>query len=113
MRVQIPPLALRSRSDGRVRTEALPETRPSHGFGTPIDLAKADQDACLLAALTDHITPLEACYRTRGLLGGGSRFVLSSSGHIQARRTGRHPRSATATTRCSDPPLAGTPPLEH
>jgi polyhydroxyalkanoate synthase len=53
-------------------------------LGTPIDLAKVDQDAYILAALTDHITPWEACYRTVGILGGSSRFVLSSSGHIQA-----------------------------
>ena len=53
-------------------------------LGTPIDLAKIDQDAYLVAALTDHITPWQACYRTVGMLGGASRFVLSSSGHIQA-----------------------------
>jgi polyhydroxyalkanoate synthase len=53
-------------------------------LGTPIDLAKIDQDAYLVAALTDHITPWQACYRSVGMLGGSSRFVLSSSGHIQA-----------------------------
>jgi polyhydroxyalkanoate synthase len=53
-------------------------------LGTPIDVAKIDQDAYVVAALTDHITPWEACYRSVGMLGGASRFVLSSSGHIQA-----------------------------
>ena len=53
-------------------------------LGTPIDLAKIDQDAYVLAALTDHITPWQACHRTVGLLGGTTRFALSSSGHIQA-----------------------------
>ncbi|MGH8991079.1 MAG: PHA/PHB synthase family protein, partial [Acidimicrobiia bacterium] len=53
-------------------------------LGTPIDLAKIDQDAYLVAALTDHITPWQACHRSVGMLGGDSRFVLSSSGHIQA-----------------------------
>ena len=62
----------------------LPEPGKLTVLGTPIDLAKVDQDAYLVAALTDHITPWEACYRTVGILGGTSRFVLSSSGHIQA-----------------------------
>jgi polyhydroxyalkanoate synthase len=53
-------------------------------LGTPIDLAKIDQDAYLVAALTDHITPWQACHRSAGMLGGSTRFVLSSSGHIQA-----------------------------
>ncbi|MDQ1491732.1 MAG: poly[(R)-3-hydroxyalkanoate] polymerase subunit PhaC, partial [Actinomycetota bacterium] len=62
----------------------LPEPGKLTVLGTPIDLGKVDQDAYILAALTDHITPWEACYRTVGILGGTSRFVLSSSGHIQA-----------------------------
>jgi polyhydroxyalkanoate synthase len=53
-------------------------------LGNPIDLAKIDQDAYVVAALTDHITPWQACHRSVGMLGGSSRFVLSSSGHIQA-----------------------------
>jgi polyhydroxyalkanoate synthase subunit PhaC len=62
----------------------LPEAGKLTVLGTPIDLAKVDQDAYVLAALTDHITPWEACYRAVGILGGNTRFVLSSSGHIQA-----------------------------
>ncbi len=53
-------------------------------LGTPIDLAKIDQDAYVVAALTDHITPWQACHRSVAMLGGATRFVLSSSGHIQA-----------------------------
>jgi polyhydroxyalkanoate synthase len=41
-------------------------------------------DSYVVGALTDHITPWKACYRTPRLLGGDSQFVLSSSGHIQA-----------------------------
>jgi polyhydroxyalkanoate synthase len=52
--------------------------------GTPIDLRKVTLDAYVVGALTDHITPWKACYRTPFLLGGKSQFVLSSSGHIQA-----------------------------
>jgi polyhydroxyalkanoate synthase subunit PhaC len=53
-------------------------------LGTPVDLAKIDQDAYVVAALTDHITPWQACHRSVGMLGGSTRFALSSSGHIQA-----------------------------
>jgi poly[(R)-3-hydroxyalkanoate] polymerase subunit PhaC len=52
--------------------------------GTPIDLRKVTLDSYVVGALTDHITPWKACYRTPMLLGGESQFVLSSSGHIQA-----------------------------
>jgi polyhydroxyalkanoate synthase len=51
---------------------------------TPIDLSKVKCDTYVVGALTDHITPWKACFRTPALLGGRSRFVLSSSGHIQA-----------------------------
>jgi polyhydroxyalkanoate synthase len=53
-------------------------------LGTPIDLSAADLDAYVVAGLNDHIVPWENAYRTTQLLGGASRFVLSTSGHIQA-----------------------------
>jgi polyhydroxyalkanoate synthase subunit PhaC len=52
--------------------------------GIPVDLGQVAVDSYVLGALTDHITPWKACYRTPFLLGGESQFVLSSSGHIQA-----------------------------
>jgi polyhydroxyalkanoate synthase len=52
--------------------------------GVPIDLGNVAVDAYVVGALSDHITPWKACYRTPFLLGGESQFVLSSSGHIQA-----------------------------
>ena len=52
--------------------------------GTPIDLSTVTTDAYLVAGITDHITPWESCYRTTQLLGGNCRFILSTSGHIQA-----------------------------
>ena len=52
--------------------------------GTPIDLSSVKYDTYVVGALTDHITPWKACFRTPALLGGKSQFVLSSSGHIQA-----------------------------
>jgi polyhydroxyalkanoate synthase len=73
-------------------------------LGTPIDLAKVDQDAYLVAALTDHITPWQACHRTAGMLGGKTRFVLSSSGHIQA--IVNPPDNPKASYRAADQPAA-------
>jgi polyhydroxyalkanoate synthase subunit PhaC len=52
--------------------------------GFLLDLGQVAHDAYVVGALTDHITPWKACYRTPALLGGESQFVLSSSGHIQA-----------------------------
>jgi poly[(R)-3-hydroxyalkanoate] polymerase subunit PhaC len=80
----------------------FPEPGKLTVLGTPIDLSKVDQDAYLLAALTDHITPWEACYRTVGILGGNSRFVLSSSGHIQA--IVNPPGNKKASYRAADDP---------
>jgi poly[(R)-3-hydroxyalkanoate] polymerase subunit PhaC len=80
----------------------FPEPGKLTVLGTPIDLSKVDQDAYLLAALTDHITPWEACYRTVGILGGKSRFVLSSSGHIQA--IVNPPGNKKASYRAADDP---------
>src|SRR5262249_30256060 len=53
-------------------------------LGTPIDLSKVTTDAYIIAGITDHITPWQACYATTQLLGGKRTFILSSSGHIQA-----------------------------
>jgi polyhydroxyalkanoate synthase subunit PhaC len=53
-------------------------------LGTKIDLREVKADSYVVAGLTDHITPWENCYRTVGLLGGEVRFVLSTSGHVQA-----------------------------
>jgi polyhydroxyalkanoate synthase len=49
-----------------------------------VDLKTVDVDAYVIAGVADHITPWESCYRTTGLLGGNTRFVLSTSGHIAA-----------------------------
>ena len=80
----------------------LPEPGKLMVLGTAIDLAKVDQDAYVLAALTDHITPWEACYRTNAILGGNTRFVLSSSGHIQA--IVNPPGNRKASYRAADDP---------
>jgi len=53
-------------------------------LGTPIDLGQVRADVYAVGALSDHITPWEACYRTPGLFGGNRTFVVSTGGHIQA-----------------------------
>ena len=52
--------------------------------GVPIDLRAITVDSYIVAGVTDHITPWESCYRTTQLLGGTTRFVLSTSGHVAA-----------------------------
>jgi polyhydroxyalkanoate synthase len=49
---------------------------------TRLDLRKVTADAYVLSAREDHIAPWTSSYATTGLLGGGARFVLSSSGHV-------------------------------
>ncbi|SFK36802.1 PHA/PHB synthase family protein [Geodermatophilus ruber] len=51
-------------------------------LGSPVDLAKVEVDAYVTAGIADHLCPWQSCYRTTQLLGGESRFVLSTSGHI-------------------------------
>jgi polyhydroxyalkanoate synthase subunit PhaC len=53
-------------------------------LGRSVNLSDVDVDAYIVAGIADHITPWQSCYRTRSLLGGQTRFVLSTSGHIAA-----------------------------
>jgi polyhydroxyalkanoate synthase len=53
-------------------------------LGEPIDLRRVKTDAYLIAGVTDNLTPWRSCYRTTAMLGGKSRFVLVSGGHLQA-----------------------------
>jgi polyhydroxyalkanoate synthase subunit PhaC len=52
--------------------------------GTGVDLGRVSVDSYVVAGISDHITPWQNCYRSCALLGGESRFVLSTSGHIAA-----------------------------
>lgn len=74
-------------------------------LGTPVDLGSITRDSYTIAGLTDHIVPWENAYRSARLLGGDKRFVLSTSGHIQALV---NPPSAEsrATYRLTDEPEA-------
>jgi polyhydroxyalkanoate synthase len=53
-------------------------------LGTPIDLSQVTCDKYVVAGVTDHITPWKGVYNTATTFGGNTRFVLSSSGHIQS-----------------------------
>jgi polyhydroxyalkanoate synthase subunit PhaC len=50
--------------------------------GTPVDLGRLDMPSYVLATQEDHIVPWHSAYRTMGLVGGKSEFVLGASGHI-------------------------------
>jgi polyhydroxyalkanoate synthase subunit PhaC len=53
-------------------------------LGRPVDLSRVEADAYVVAGIADHLTPWQNCYRSTQLLGGDSRFILSTSGHIAA-----------------------------
>ena len=56
----------------------------SRMLGTDLDLGAVDTDTYVVAGIADHLCAWESCYQTTQLLGGESRFVLSTSGHIAA-----------------------------
>jgi polyhydroxyalkanoate synthase len=51
---------------------------------TPVDLGAVELDSYIIAGSNDHIVRWQNAYSSTQLLGGRSRFVLSTSGHIQA-----------------------------
>jgi polyhydroxyalkanoate synthase subunit PhaC len=65
-------------------TNGLVEAGRATMLGSPVDLTRVDRDTYIVAGITDHICPWQSCYRSTQLLGGRSRFVLSTSGHIAA-----------------------------
>jgi polyhydroxyalkanoate synthase len=74
---------------------------------TPIDLGRVTVDAYIVAGIADHITPWENCYKSTQLLGGESRFVLSTSGHVAALvNPPGNPKATYRTTDGDNPPLA-------
>ena len=61
---------------------SLTEPGKASMLGTPVDLSKVTVDSYITAGIADHICPWQSCYRSTQLLGGESRFVLSTNGHI-------------------------------
>ncbi|WP_295702847.1 alpha/beta fold hydrolase [Lapillicoccus sp.] len=65
-------------------TNALTRPGETSVLGTPVDLSAVTVDSYVIAGVADHICPWTSCYRSVRMLGGHSRFVLSTSGHIAA-----------------------------
>jgi polyhydroxyalkanoate synthase subunit PhaC len=72
-------------------------------LGTPIDLGAIALDSYAIAGLSDHIVPWDNAYRSAQLLGGSKRFVLSTSGHIQALVNPPSPESRASYRVTGDP----------
>lgn len=49
-----------------------------------VDMSKVKADSYVVAGVTDHITPWKGVYKTAQILGEGTIFVLSNSGHLQS-----------------------------
>ena len=62
----------------------LPKPGAMTVLGQQVHLARIKVDTLVTGALSDHLTPWKACFRTTQLLGGKSTFVLSNAGHIAA-----------------------------
>jgi polyhydroxyalkanoate synthase len=61
--------------------------------GIYLDPGSIDVDNYVLSAVDDHIVPWTSGYKTTQLLGGKSRFVLSTSGHIAGIVNPPHPKA--------------------
>ena len=53
-------------------------------LGMPVELSAVGVGNYVVAGAADHLCPWQNCYQTTQLLGGDTRFVLSTSGHIAA-----------------------------
>jgi polyhydroxyalkanoate synthase subunit PhaC len=49
-----------------------------------IDMSRAKVDSYVIAGVTDHITPWKGVHKTAQIMGEGTTFVLSNSGHLQS-----------------------------
>jgi len=78
------PAALHRDFIGVIMGGALAKGDAATMLGSPVDLSAVDVDAYVLAGAADHLCPWQSCYRSAQLLGGDTRFVLSTSGHIAA-----------------------------
>jgi polyhydroxyalkanoate synthase len=52
--------------------------------GKTVDMGKVKADSYVIAGVTDHITPWKGVYKTAQIMGEGTTFVLSNSGHLQS-----------------------------
>jgi polyhydroxyalkanoate synthase len=75
-------------------------------LGSGVDLSMVDTDVYAVAGLNDHIVPWENAYRGARLFGGNVRFVLSTSGHIQALINPPGPESRSSFRAADELPAA-------
>jgi polyhydroxyalkanoate synthase len=52
--------------------------------GKAIDMSRTRVDSYVIAGATDHITPWKGVHKTAQIMGEGTTFVLSNSGHLQS-----------------------------
>jgi polyhydroxyalkanoate synthase len=52
--------------------------------GNTIDMSRTRVDSYVVAGMTDHITPWKGVHKTAQIMGEGTTFVLSNSGHLQS-----------------------------
>jgi poly[(R)-3-hydroxyalkanoate] polymerase subunit PhaC len=52
--------------------------------GKTIDMSGIKADSYVIAGVTDHITPWKGVHKTAQIMGEGTTFVLSNSGHLQS-----------------------------
>jgi polyhydroxyalkanoate synthase len=52
--------------------------------GKTIDMSRPKVDSYVIAGATDHITPWKGVHKTAQIMGEGTTFVLSNSGHLQS-----------------------------
>jgi polyhydroxyalkanoate synthase subunit PhaC len=52
--------------------------------GKTIDMSRIKADSYVVAGVTDHITPWKGVHKTAQIMGEGTTFVLSNSGHLQS-----------------------------
>jgi polyhydroxyalkanoate synthase subunit PhaC len=52
--------------------------------GNAIDMSRIKVDSYVIAGVTDHITPWKGVHKTAQIMGEGTTFVLSNSGHLQS-----------------------------
>jgi polyhydroxyalkanoate synthase subunit PhaC len=85
---------------------ALTEPGAAEMLGSKVDLSKVDVDSYVVAGIADHLCKWESCYQTTQLLGGTSKFVLSTSGHIAAMVNPPGNEKASFQTASTNPPEA-------
>jgi polyhydroxyalkanoate synthase len=52
--------------------------------GRTVDMSRIKVDSYVVAGVTDHITPWKGVHKTAQIMGEGTTFVLSNSGHLQS-----------------------------